>query len=179
MRFIALIASVLVIVVLAAGCSAPSGSEGTSAATNATPTPGQGVALAVGSARIATVGGTATVPITLGAAPGGLSGFSITAVVVDPSIAEITAVAYPDWALLNSTTPSLPASQVQLRGVDLGQRVPVPAANLTLATLTVRAKASGSSSIRVTPDPSLGVQDRNGGKYTVAATSGNLVVGTP
>lgn len=207
MRATALISllAVLALLAVAAGCTAPSAggptpapspavtagltaaatltgttaTTGTTAvttrATTAAPA-GPGIPLTAESARIASPGGTANVTIVLDSAPNGLSGYRLTVAVADPAVAEITAVAYPDWAGLK-TDPSLPASRIDLSAVDLSQQVPVGAGAVTLATLTVRAKAVGSTAITLTPDPVLGVQDRAGALYTIAAAPGSLTVG--
>lgn len=179
MRSIVLIVGIALLV-LAAGCTAPS------APPAGTPTPAvtattvhataPAVSIAAGSARIESGGGTATVPIILASAPNGLSGYNVTVALSDPSIAEISAVAYPDWAALKAN-PAVPAGRVALQAVDMSMQVPVGAANVTLATLTVKGKAVGSTGITVTPDPSLGVQDRTGDLYSVTAVPGTLVVG--
>jgi hypothetical protein len=179
MRYIALIA-VLALLALAAGCTAPSAPGNatpatTPSATSVAPT-GPAVSLGTGAARVASEGGTAEVPIVLSGAPNGLSGYNLTVSLADPSVAEITAVAYPDWAGLK-VDPSVPAGRVSLQAVDMTMQVPVGATNVTLATLTVRAIKVGSTAVTVTPDAKLGVQDRNGDLYAVTAVPGTLTVG--
>lgn len=137
-----------------------------------------GVNLATGSFQIGSVGETASIPIVLDSASDGISGYRITVSLSDPSVASITAVAFPDWASLKSAS-GLPAGRVILQGVDLSQQVPVGGTGVLLATLTVKGTATGSTSIVITPDPGMGVQNRNGNLYPVAATAGTLTVGTP
>ena len=179
MRYIALIAA-LAFLVLAAGCTAPSGPQAGTSTPAATVTTvhatAPAVSIAAGSARVASVGGNATVPIVLASAPNGISGYNITVALTDPSVAEITAVAFPDWAAMKSSS-AVPSGKVVLQAVDMSIQVPVGATNVTLATLTVKGKAAGSTAITVTPDPGLGVQDRSGDLYAVTAVPGTLTVG--
>ena len=130
-----------------------------------------GVHLRTGDFQIRNVGGTVSVPIVLSSAPGGISGYRITVSLSDTSVATITSVVFPDWASLKSSS-TLPSGQVVLQGVALSQGVPVGATDVTLATLTVKGTATGSTSIVVTPDSSMGVQDRNGNPYAVSPIAG-------
>jgi hypothetical protein len=134
--------------------------------------------LSTGSFQIGTVGETVSIPVVLDSAPGGISGYGITVSLSNPSVATITAVAFPDWASLKSAS-DLPSGQVVLKSVDLSQKVPVGGTGVLLATLTVKGTATGSTSVVITPDPSLGVQNRNGDLYPITAQPGTLTVGTP
>jgi len=136
------------------------------------------VNLATGSFQIGSAGETASIPIVLDSASGGISGYRITVSISDPSVATITAVAFPDWAGLKSAS-ALPSGQVVLQAVDLSQQVPVGGTGVLLATLTVKGTATGSTGIAITPDPNMGVQNRNGDLYPIAAIPGTLTVGTP
>ncbi|MEN6516976.1 MAG: hypothetical protein ABFC38_02150 [Methanospirillum sp.] len=136
------------------------------------------VNLATGSFQIGSAGETASIPIVLDSASGGISGYRITVSISDPSVATIMAVAFPDWAGLKSAS-ALPSGQVVLQAVDLSQQVPVGGTGVLLATLTVKGTATGSTGIVITPDPSMGVQNRNGDLYPIAAIPGTLTVGTP
>jgi hypothetical protein len=180
MRYIALIVG-LVLIALAAGCTAPSGPQAGTPSPSVTvttiPATAPAVTIASGSARIAAVGETATLPIVLASAPNGISGYNISVALGDPSVAEITAIAFPDWAGLKSSSP-VPSGRVVLQAVDMSMQVPVGATNVTLATLTVKGKAAGTTAITVAPDPALGVQDRKGDLYAVSAVPGVLSVGT-
>lgn len=133
--------------------------------------------IATGSFQIVSVGETTSIPIVLDSASGGISGYRITVNLNDPSIATITAVAFPDWAGLKSAS-ALPSGQVVLQAVDLSQQVPMGATSVLLATLTVKGTATGSTGITITPDSSMGVQNRNGDLYPVTAIPGALNVGT-
>ncbi len=134
--------------------------------------------LASGSFQIGSVGETVSIPIVLDSASGGISGYRITVSLGNPSVATITDVAFPEWVSLKSAS-SLPSGQVVLQGVDLSQQVPVGGTGVVLATLTVKGTATGSTGITITPDPGMGVQNRNGDLYQIAAQPGTLTVGTP
>lgn len=179
MRYVALIAT-LALLVLAAGCTTPSSPQAISPAPTATVmtvhSTASAVSIAAGSARLASVGETVNVTVVLDSAPNGLSGYNISVALTDPSVAEITAVAFPDWAGMKSSS-AVPAGQILLRAVDMSIQVPVGATNVTLATLTVTGRAAGSTGITVTPDPDLGVEDRSGDLYAVTAVPGTLTVG--
>ncbi|HIH03028.1 MAG TPA: PKD domain-containing protein [Methanoregulaceae archaeon] len=131
--------------------------------------------LLTGAFQIPNVGGTVSVPIVLSSASGGISGYRITVSLSDPSVGTITAVAFPDWAGLKSSS-ALPAGQVVLQAVDMSQQVPIGAMNVILATLTVKGTATGSSGIVITPDPSMGIQNRNGDLYPITVQPGTLTV---
>lgn len=133
--------------------------------------------LATGSFQIGTVGETTSIPIVLDSAAGGLAGYRITVSLTDPSVATITAAAFPEWASLKSSS-GLPAGQVLLQAVDLSQQVPMGGAEITLATLTVKGTAAGTTGIVITPDPSMGVQNRKGDLYPISVQPGTVTVGT-
>jgi len=177
MRSIALFAG-LVLLMLAAGCATPSAPQAGSPAATATTikATAPAVSISAGSVRLGAAGETATVPIVLASAPNGISGYGLTVNLSDPSVAEIGAVAFPDWAGMKSGSP-VPAGQVVLRAVDMSMQVPVGATNVTLATLTVKGRAAGSTGIVIVPDPALGVQDRNGDLYAVTTVPGTMAVG--
>ncbi|MEN6341150.1 MAG: hypothetical protein ABFC89_01185 [Methanospirillum sp.] len=180
MRYIALIAG-LALIMLVAGCTAPSAPQTGTPMPATTVTTVQATAPAVsvvaGSTRLASAGGNATVPIVLASAPDGISGYNITVALGDPSIAEITAVAFPDWAVMKSSS-ALPAGRVVIQAVDMSRQVPAGATNVTLANLTVKGLTAGTTTITVTPDRVLGVQNRGGDLYAVTAIPGTLTVGS-
>jgi|GEM_PF-971019 len=132
--------------------------------------------IATGSFQLASPGQTVNIPIVLDSVPGGISGYRLTVTLGNPSVGDITAVTFPDWATLK-TSSATPADSVVLQAVDLSQRVPVGGAGVTLATITLTGKATGSTQIIITPDPDLGVQDRSGNIYQVATPPGSLSVG--
>lgn len=134
------------------------------------------VNLGTGTYQVGSVGEAVSIPIVLDSVPGGLSGYRVSVSLTNPSVATIASVAFPEWASLKSVS-QLPASQVTLQSVDLSQTVPLGGTRITLATLTVRGTATGTTGITIVADPTIGVQGRNGDMYPVAVTPGTLTVG--
>jgi len=144
-------------------------------------------AITTGSCTIPSVGETATVDVVLDTASNGLSGFEIDVTLADPSVAEIVSVTFPSFSFLSSVdgnvvsgftyTLATPAGTVKLKGSDLSSQVALGATNTVLATVTIKGKANGVSSINATPTTNLGVQDRQGDPYTLTPTAGSVTVG--
>ncbi len=88
--------------------------------------------------------GNGSVTVTIDELPEGLSGFYLTANVTNPEVAEISHVSFPEWASLNTAT-AVPSSQVRIEGGDVENNVDVGATNVILATITIRAKNTGSA----------------------------------
>ena len=107
---------------------------------------GQGVSAAVlgiGNGEITVIGGSTSLDLTLDAAPTGLAGYSINVTIADPSVAQITAVSFPEWASLTDMTPAPPGSAFRLKATDLNSQVQEGAMNITLATLLVQGLQEG------------------------------------
>lgn len=102
--------------------------------------------LTVDSATLPSVGATTTVVVTGDSFLNGLRGYSINATFTDPSIAEITGITFPAWASmkLNSTVPS---TNLSFGATDFTQSIPPGSTDIPLATLTVRGKAAGTTSL--------------------------------
>lgn len=83
------------------------------------------------AAHVLQSGGLVNVTLVLDSAPGGLSGYTI---VVMPSGAEIAGVYFPQWARLSDW------SGVVIKAADLDDKVRPGAANVTLATIALRAR---------------------------------------
>jgi len=114
---------------------------------------GQGVSAAVisiGNGEITGSGGSTSLNLMLDAAPTGLTGYSINVTIGDPSIARITNVSFPEWALLTDVTPSLPGSAFRLKATDLNSQVQEGATNITLATLLVQGLQEGETPVILT-----------------------------
>jgi uncharacterized repeat protein (TIGR01451 family) len=94
-------------------------------------------------------GSSQNVQIVMDEIPNGLSGFNITFTIIDPEIAEITAVSHPTWAILksNSTTPS---SSVWIKASDL-TNITVPGnTNVPFGTITIKGKKAGTTDLNIT-----------------------------
>ncbi len=109
--------------------------------------------------------------------PDGLAGYDLRVTIDNPPIAEIVGVQYPGWAAFNNTTLQPPAHSLQLSGVDSGRLVEPVAGSTLLATITVRADATGTSRISIT---NVNMDADGGGVITPAAvTPGEIVVYIP
>lgn len=114
---------------------------------------GQGVSAAVlgiGNGEITVIGGSTSLDLTLDAAPTGLAGYSINVTIADPSVAQITAVSFPEWASLTDMTPAPPGSAFRLKATDLNSQVQEGAMNITLATLLVQGLQEGETPVILT-----------------------------
>lgn len=132
------------------------------------------VSISTGSFQIPSVGGTVSVPIILDSAPEGISGFEITVSLSDPSVATIIAAQFPGWTIMTSAE-GVPGGKVVLQALGPSEGV-AQGAGVTLATLTVKGTAEGSTEIVITPDPTVGVQNLDGDLYSITPSSGSLTV---
>jgi hypothetical protein len=82
-------------------------------------------------------------------APAGFAGYYLTVAVSDPTVAEISGVSFPDWAILSSASET-PAESVTLRATDLDSGVNAGDTNVTLGTVEVTGKSAGTASLTVT-----------------------------
>ena len=105
--------------------------------------------VSIGNGQVTSIGGTASLNLTLDSAPAGLSGYNINVSVGDPSVARITAFSFPSWATLNSNS-SVPGSYVQLEAVDLNDQIQPGAANIPLATIGLTGLKGGSTPVLIT-----------------------------
>lgn len=103
--------------------------------------------VSIGSATIPAVGESTDIIITGDSFPDGLMGYRMTALFDDPSIAEITAVTFPAWAVL-SDHGALPSTSCSLRALTLADHS--GSSDLPLVTLTVRGKAAGTTLLNLT-----------------------------
>ncbi|AKB30311.1 cell surface protein [Methanosarcina siciliae T4/M] len=81
-------------------------------------------------------------------APSGLSGYNLTLSISDPSVARITGVEFPSWVSLNNSS-SLPADSVQIKAVDLTEKINAGDSDVSLGTVTVESLASGEANLTV------------------------------
>uniref|UniRef100_A0A7C3UII4 M6 family metalloprotease domain-containing protein n=2 Tax=Geoglobus ahangari TaxID=113653 RepID=A0A7C3UII4_9EURY len=114
--------------------------------------------------------------IFLNRIPGGLSYANITVSITNRSVAEITNIEFPSWALLSDNSP-LPASTVWFKVGDLNNQVKVGHTNVVLATLTIKGLSEGASDITITvnsfqDDSYTDIKDR------IATESGTITVAT-
>jgi hypothetical protein len=128
-------------------------------------------------------GSSAEFPITVDSLPEGLSGFSMTVSLSDPSKAEMTAVITASWADISDiggTMVSGPDTEQSVMADAIGITTATltadfyPAPNLTLATIRVRADAQGSTQLKIT---GLDIQDKDGTTINAAIQNGTIVIG--
>ena len=103
----------------------------------------------VQSVQVNNIGDKTPVTITLDTASAGVSGYDINITLTNPSVASITAVTYPSWAILNESS-ALPASSVRLRMVDLYKQIQPGATNVPFGSVTIRGDATGSTDVVIT-----------------------------
>jgi len=121
-------------------------------------------------------GTTCDFQIFVSSLPEGLAGYDLVVSLSNPSIAEITGVQYPGWAVLNDTTPLPPTDSLRLSGVDLDKSVQAGAVNVLLATITVRADSMGTSAIAIS---NVNMDADGGSIITPDISSGQVVVHAP
>ena len=95
---------------------------------------------------VGNTGDTASFELVLDQTPEGLSGYNMTIVVTDPQVAEITGVTFPAWAGMKGND-ILPSSSVWIKAADLQDQVLVNSTQVPVATITIRGKSTGSTSI--------------------------------
>jgi hypothetical protein len=88
----------------------------------------------------------------------GLSGFNITISVLDPEIAEITAVSFPGWNAMPKNS-KIPSSSVWIKAVDLNDQVVSGNTNVLLGTITLTGKKAGTTDLSI---PKTTISDDNG-----------------
>ena len=103
----------------------------------------------VQNVQINTIGATTPVAITLDIASAGVAGYDINVSLSNPSVASITDVSFPSWAILNESS-SLPASSVRLRMVDLYEQVEAGSTDVSFGSITLRGDATGSTDVVIT-----------------------------
>ena len=112
------------------------------------------------------------VQIVMDSVPMGLSGFKITLSVSDPTIAQISAVSFPNWATLNSSS-ALPSSSVWIKAADLSNQVLPGKTNVLLGTITIVGKKIGTADLSILPAK---ISDDNGTSINTAMITGKVIV---
>ena len=131
-------------------------------------------AITVGDARIGSAGGTGTVDIQLDQTTAGLAGYNLTVSVADPAVAEIVSVTYPDWAVVHANS-DLPASTAWVKSADLNDRILASSKDVSLASVTMRGKTDGTTTVAVTVTK---MDDDFGNVSIPAAAGGTISVGS-
>ncbi len=121
------------------------------------------------------IGATVEYPVILDEAPAGLSSYNITVTLTDPAVGEITSAEFPAWATENEMS-TIPADSVTIQGLDFNEQVQEGATNISLATLTIRADAAGTTPVIITIN---GMYDEIGGIMSPAIQDGSFTVTEP
>jgi len=127
------------------------------------------------SKSIIGVGLTAEINLTLDKAQNGLSGYNITVLLSNATVAEITSVSFPKWATLHSNS-TLPADSLWIKATDLYDKIKSGATNITLATITLRGDKKGISDILITVTK---MDDDNGYSINPNTVSGQVIILIP
>ena len=110
--------------------------------------PAEAAATMLSTSDVSVVAGeTVDVPIVLGEATSGLSGFNLVVSLSNPSVAKLVDVSFPAFGLTSHTIVS--GSEVHLKAVDLMHIVEPGAVDVTLATVVLEGLKKGSSKIEV------------------------------
>ncbi len=104
--------------------------------------------ITIENGQIDTIGGSASMNLTLDSAPAGLAGYDITIAVADPAVANITEFSLPSWASLTDNI-TLPSSQVRVAVSDLNDEIQPTTSPVSLGTLTLTGLQEGSTEIQV------------------------------
>ena len=112
-----------------------------------------------------------SVPIVLSQAPAGLSGYDVRLTVVDPSIARLAGIDFPNFGLVREVEAS--EQHMRIAAADLMRVVEVGDAESTLATVTVEGTVKGSTSIRLSI---IKMDDDSGDPMTPQVYSGTVTV---
>ena len=79
----------------------------------------------------------------------GLSGYSVTLSVDDPSVLEIVDAQTPEWAIPNNSPSSPPSQTVMISGADSTDLIKGRMSNISLGSLTIKAKLPGIATLNV------------------------------
>jgi len=113
-----------------------------------------------------------TMDIILDSAPAGISGFQMNVQSDNPSVGKVTGASFPSWASLSEALPGDGGSYA-LRAIDLNSGVEGGASQVTLATLSVQAVASGACQIVI---QNLQIDDDAGNTVQAETKSGTLTI---
>jgi len=95
-------------------------------------------------------GETKKVDVVASSLPHGISGYDLYLSLGNSSVATVTGVSLPSWAMLNNTsitTSSSGQKMVRIVGVDLKEGIRPGAKNVVLATLTVKGNEIGNTNL--------------------------------
>jgi hypothetical protein len=114
-----------------------------------------------------------TVRLYLDEAPGGLAGYILN-LSVDPLVAKVVNVEYPDWASMKDTKGLESGTDVQLSALDLSKSIQDGSGKIELATVTFQGSRKGSTIIHMYHDT---FDDDAGNSIARTLYDGTLIVG--
>jgi PKD repeat protein len=118
-------------------------------------------------------GDMAEVSIVMDTVPQGLSGYNITMEIPEPEVATITAISFPDWVEMETTSP-LPGGSVWMKAVDLKDTIHPGDTNISLCTLILKGGEKGATTGMITRAK---VDDDMGGRYAPITGTTRVLVG--
>ncbi|RXA16707.1 hypothetical protein EQO05_13535 [Methanosarcina sp. MSH10X1] len=77
-----------------------------------------------------------------------MSGFNLTISILDPEIAEITAVSFPGWTFLPETS-TVPSNSVWIKAIDLTNETVAGNTNVVLGNITITGKKAGTADLNI------------------------------
>ncbi|NLV28403.1 MAG: PKD domain-containing protein [Methanomicrobiales archaeon] len=135
----------------------------------------EGAVLSGTDLTLNSAGSSGTIDLVLDEAPTGLAGYSITISFNPQSIAEVSGVTWPSAFSLKDTNPVPPASTITIVAVDLSDVITIGAADISLATIEVTAKADGSTEMQMTINE---LTDDSGNPISATVSKPHITVGT-
>jgi hypothetical protein len=125
------------------------------------------------SSATTTVDEETTVNVTVSEVPDGLSGFNVTLKLADPDVGSVVDASINDDMGLSETTVADDGAGVRLKAVDIDDVVQSGDGPVTLATVTLRGDATGSSGLTVDVNQ---VDDDDGNRIDPALGDASLTV---
>jgi len=128
--------------------------------------------VSIENGQVNSVGETASMNLTLDSVPAGLAGYNISVSIADPSIATITGMTFPQWAILNKTR-TFPSSLATFAAVDLMDQIQPQATQVPLGNLTFQGLKKGSTAVQIIVNR---MDDDSGNPVSPSVRSGTFVV---
>lgn len=125
------------------------------------------------SSATTTVDEETTVNVTVSEVPDGLSGFNVTLQVADPDVGSVVDASINDEMGLEEVAIVDDGAGVRLKAVDIDDVVQSGDGPVTLATVTLRGDATGSSALTIDVDQ---VDDDDGNRIGPALGDASLTV---
>ncbi len=140
--------SVLLIIATAISCGQPTSEPPQEPSITTTPQSAPPTVPAVSIEEVTTtVGARSTVKVVFLNATDGLSGYMFRVFLINPEVAQITNVVFPDFGSTESS--SLPNTTVEIAALDLRDIVSIGTEEVLLATLELEGLNSGNSGIAI------------------------------